>query len=735
MSTNKNDIPFDMNKNPSSEEVSRILNRQLKLSMRKAAEKEHKEAVPSGMKEYKTGDKILDRFEVVFHKQGGMGRVYFCYDHETKRPVAVKTILPKYFRNQAAKEDFKNEALNWLSLEKHYNIVQAYYVMNISHVPAIVLEMIGEDPGYGNTLAEYQEKGYGFSTEEALKLGVQFCDGMMHANDVFARAGKIFVHRDIKPSNIMITRDRVIKITDFGLAQTGAGERRYVGTFGYMSPELFAGKEVDTRSDIYSFGCVLYEMFTHGRRPFEVTWKELKEIEQPALGLYLQKKHVTGEVQDPEPFMQECKVKKEIRGILIKCLEKDKVNRFDSFQHLRDELERLYNELTGKRITVVKGEELNYYELVDKAVSLFQLGRYKGSSDSLDKAIKIFPKNNELWLSKGQILQELGRVEEAIICFNNAIEINPEYEKGWAIKGLVLEQLGRKKEAKFCFDKAIGINPKNEEVWIAKGHVLHYLGKYVEAIACFDKAIEINPENELTWAFRGFTSSKEKKFEEAMYCFDKAIEINPENEKVLFIMGCMLLNFGKHEEANACFNKAYKNNYENAIIWGRKMLNYLGFQGASASFDKTIEIILGNELPWVNKGYTLSNKKKYEEAMACFDKAIEINPELEKSWFGKGRVLRYLVKAEEAMACFDKAIEINPENALTWINKGYTLINLGKYKEAIACFVKAIEINPEYVVASAYGYKSICLENIVNYKETYHCLKKAMEYYWGTLKR
>ncbi len=203
---------------------------------------------------------------------GGMGEVYRARDTRLERTVAIK-ILPAHLSDKpAAKERFEREARAISSLN-HPNICQLYDVGAQDGVGYLVMEYLE-----GETLADRLRRGP-LPLEQALRCGSEICDGLERAH----RTG--VVHRDLKPGNIMMTKAGA-KLMDFGLAKPSVeplgdsssslktrsepltAEGTLVGTFHYMSPEQVEGKEVDGRSDIFSFGSVLYEMLT-GRRAFE----------------------------------------------------------------------------------------------------------------------------------------------------------------------------------------------------------------------------------------------------------------------------------------------------------------------------------------------------------------------------------------------------------------------------------------------------------------------------------
>jgi serine/threonine protein kinase len=204
---------------------------------------------------------------------GGMGVVYRARDTRLERTVAIKILPPHLSADPVLRQRFEHEAKTISSLN-HPHICTLYDVGKQDGIDFLVMEYVE-----GETLDTRLEKGP-LPLDQILKYGIQIADALdkAHRNGV--------VHRDVKPGNIMLTKSGV-KLLDFGLAKvavplstgntltaaatlsspvTQAGT--IVGTFQYMSPEQVEGKEVDGRSDIFSFGSVLYEMVT-GRRAFQ----------------------------------------------------------------------------------------------------------------------------------------------------------------------------------------------------------------------------------------------------------------------------------------------------------------------------------------------------------------------------------------------------------------------------------------------------------------------------------
>ncbi len=198
--------------------------------------------------------------------RGGMAEVYRARDLRLDRVVAVKTLREDLARDQTFQARFRREAQSAASLN-HPSIVAVYDTgedsTSMSHVPFIVMEFVD-----GRTIRDLLRDDRRLLPERALEI----TDGVLRALDYSHRAG--IVHRDIKPGNVMLNRQGEIKVMDFGIARAVADTQatmtqtaQVIGTAQYLSPEQARGERVDARSDLYSVGCLLYELLT-GRPPF-----------------------------------------------------------------------------------------------------------------------------------------------------------------------------------------------------------------------------------------------------------------------------------------------------------------------------------------------------------------------------------------------------------------------------------------------------------------------------------
>ena len=252
--------------------------------------------------------------------EGGMGRVYRATDTTLKRVVAIKVLPPAFAADPDRVSRFDREA-RLLAALNHPNVAAIHGTEYVDGRRALVMELVE-----GNTLAEGLLGGR-LSVAAATDIARQVAAALEATHD------KGIVHRDLKPANIKITPEGVVKVLDFGLAKMASAgdgfagtasvtvtadatrEGVIVGTVSYMSPEQARGQAVDKRTDIWAFGCVLYEMLS-GRRPF------VGETALDTLAAIVERQPDWSQLPDDVP--------EALRRLLDRCLEKD------ARQRLRD---------------------------------------------------------------------------------------------------------------------------------------------------------------------------------------------------------------------------------------------------------------------------------------------------------------------------------------------------------------------------------------------------------------
>ena len=275
---------------------------------------------------YKVGEEI---------GQGGMGIVYKAFDTHLDRFVALKVLSGGIITDSERRSRFVQEAKAASALN-HPSIITVHDIGRADDIDFIAMEYVS-----GKTLGELIGRK-GMPVADVLKYAIQIADGLAVAH----RAG--IIHRDLKPANIMVTDQGLVKILDFGLAKlTGPAthpeaittesvapkttEGRIAGTVAYMSPEQAEGRAVDERSDIFSFGAVLYEMLT-GCRAFQ------RESTTSTLAAILK--------DEPKPVSEiVTDIPEELGRVLTRCLRKDRNRRLQYIADVKVALEDLVDDL------------------------------------------------------------------------------------------------------------------------------------------------------------------------------------------------------------------------------------------------------------------------------------------------------------------------------------------------------------------------------------------------------
>jgi serine/threonine protein kinase len=257
---------------------------------------------------------------------GGMGEVYRAHDTRLRRDVAIKT-LPRLFTGDAERLARFDREARMLAALNHPHIGAIYGVVDIDGTPALVLELID-----GETLADRIARGP-IPPDESLAIARQLADALAAAH------GKAIVHRDLKPANIKISDHGFVKVLDFGLAKVAMGGAALpsptvsfdatrpgliVGTVAYMSPEQARGKAIDNRTDVWAFGCVLFEMIS-GRHPFA------GETITDTMAAILER--------DPAWVALPTATPASVRRLLERCLDKDVTRRLSDIGGARRDLE------------------------------------------------------------------------------------------------------------------------------------------------------------------------------------------------------------------------------------------------------------------------------------------------------------------------------------------------------------------------------------------------------------
>lgn len=272
---------------------------------------------------------LSNRYEIIERVGiGGMSYVYKAYDLKTKKIVAIKELKDELVDDEEFVSKFESEAIASKSI-KHKNVVSAYDVVHDGRLYYIVLEFAD-----GITLNKYiREKGH-LSNEETIDIAIQVASGLESAHK------KGIIHRDVKPQNVVISKNNVAKITDFGIARAISSNTKnisVIGTVHYISPEQAKNDRVDFRSDIYSLGCTMYEMIT-GKIPFEG---------DTAVAIIMS--HIKENIKLPS--IDNKSIYKSLEKIILKATRMNPDDRYQNMGELINDLKRASKDKEGSFIS------------------------------------------------------------------------------------------------------------------------------------------------------------------------------------------------------------------------------------------------------------------------------------------------------------------------------------------------------------------------------------------------
>jgi len=514
---------------------------------------------------YKKGDFIGQKYEV--HKvlgRGGFGVVYLVYSHENKDVYALKTFRDEYLKDAETRELFRKEASVWADLERHPYLVRAYFAEEVAGRLYIAMEYIAPDEEELNSLECYLARRPP-NLAQSLRWSIQFCYGMEYA---YSRG--IRCHRDIKPANIMISMDKTVKISDFGLAgvlgsaraisgirlgvqQGRVGlstmEGKGFGTPTHMPPEQFTNaKDCDERSDIYAFGIVLYQLAMGGELPFLAPLpRDNSEEEMRRFWRAMHRLHS----ESPVP-----RLNSPLFPIIQHCLEKEPSKRYQTFKELRAVLEPLLKRQTGEAIKPPKTTELEASELSNKGTTLKNVGRVDEAIATLKRAIELDPSHANAHSNLGLAYYERGWIDQAMAEFKRAIELNPSHVYAHSNLGVAYYSKGWMDQAITEFKRAIELDPSHANAHSNLGNAYARKGWMDQAITEFKRAIELNPSHADPHFNLGNAYKRKGWMDQAITEFKRAIELDPNDADFYYNLGLAYYDKGWMDQAITEFKRA-----------------------------------------------------------------------------------------------------------------------------------------------------------------------------------
>jgi eukaryotic-like serine/threonine-protein kinase len=681
---------------------------------------------------------------------GGMGgEVYLAEDCRLERPVALKFISNHYAGDEWAREQMMKEARAVARLE-HPNICQVHGVEEIDGHHFIVMQYVE-----GETLSSLMRREW-LNPERATALAEQIAGAL-----AFAHARGV-IHRDVKPQNIMVTPEGQAKVLDFGLAKFVRPNREegregedpgqtlnlggVVGTPAYMSPEQARGEELDFRSDIFSFGVVLYEMLS-GRNPF------LRETVEETV------RAIRSEESPPLPAA-EAGASDVLAEVALQCLSKERARRPESADLIARRL-RGSHALTAERARPARFPRLRRRARPIAAAALALLLLFSAAAGYLYvrlshvPTLAVLPIINASEEREGEYLSvgltrslsdKFSYLPRLKLKLPSAVppggggtgdlaQFGRELEADAVLSGRVFKQgdslrlrlsLLRAPDASQLWEDTFDLN-NAANLFILQDEVARQVSSHLDLLLVGGERglltkHQTDNEEALRLYMRGryyWTRTRNREnVQEAIRLFDKAVELDPSFAKAYTgLADCYALTtnvaYGPAPRREAIDKARYNARQALALddslpeahtSMGLILMNYtLEREAAEREFRRAIE--LDPEYAPAHFWYSnmLAVAGRFDEAVRESEVARALDPYAPQAEMNYGRALYYARRFDEAEAHFDRLLEKSPDYLGFIRMKGYVLVQRGRYEEAVELF-KAAHAKDPVLSAAGLGY-------------------------------
>jgi serine/threonine-protein kinase len=623
-------------------------------------------AIPESIGKYQI-ESVLGR--------GGMGEVYKAHDSNLGRFVALKVMRGPALDDTNARERFVREAQSAGGL-RHPNIVTVYDLGQYEDRMYIAMEFI-----HGEDLEHLIKKKAPLTLDDKFNIIIQVCEGISYAHK------NQIVHRDLKPSNIRIDEQGIAKIMDFGIAKlessnmTASGT--VMGTPYYMSPEQVRGMRVDQRSDIFSLGTILYELFAY-RKAFEgematVFFKIVHESPPP----------LSDFVTVPTGTLQ---------SIVDGCLEKDKSKRYQTVSELLNALNVAHQWYLDSGLLRTTGLESD----PQRNIMTFQLApapaavkprtgtQPPAAPTELLQSQQTLPydpaSSAPTEMLQGESPQTApppipgGTPAPAAAPMPTIAETVPKSTGsskaiwilltlffvivggGVAVYFLVIRQpeevISKESPGKSTVPSA---NQFENEIASAKS--LHQQGRYEDAIKIYDQILSAGSNDPQIYYLLGASKKASGKMQEALVAFQKAVELDKNHQQSWEQIGDLLMNRMDYRGAENAFLKSSALNPSSAPSWEGLAQTYL-YQQKAEEAEKAYEKLLqleSNNLPAIyNLGVIQHQRNKNDAAKESFKKVIQLNPNYAEAYNNLGAIYLIEGQVDQSIQENEHALQLKP---------------------------------------------------------------------------
>lgn len=633
---------------------------------------------------------------------GGMGVVYRAHDTRLDRDVALKVIRPGALNDRTARERFRKEALV-LSKLCHANIAQVYDFDLQDAVEFLVMEYVN-----GTTLANIITSGP-VPEETTINLGIQIASALENAAEVG------IVHRDLKPSNTMITSKGNVKVLDFGLARLLRSDDEsitksldnaggVVGTLPYMAPEQLKGEPVDSRSDIYSLGTILYEAGT-GHRPFD------SRISAGLISDILNK--------SPAP-LRECNsnLSPGFESIVLRCLAKEPLQRYQTASELRVALEtfRRSGAVIPSKMQTAKFRSFRIFAvaaffiltmLVGILATWWSLKRLPKVNTPANQ-LAVLPLNSKdgdsetLAFDNGLVetltsrLTQLGKnhplqvVPASEIREKGVTTLQEAREQFGATMGLQLnvERSGQQVRVNYALvDTKLHRQLGGDTITAAASDPFSLEDRVADSIVK-SLEIELRPQEEKAFTAHGTTQPTAYDY----YLQGRGYLQEPQKrenvDSAITVFGHALEQDPGYALAFAGLGEAYWRRYEldKENRWASQ---------AKVSCEKAVGMDANQTESHSCLGMVYEGTGKYNDAVSEYRRALELEPINDDAIRGLASAYASLGRTDEAEKTFQVAVGVRPQYWKNYNSLGALYVSDGRYEDAAKMFTQVIALAPD----------------------------------------
>lgn len=662
--------------------------------------------------------------------EGGMGVVYKALDTNLDRYVALKFFPETATPSQRDKQRFIREAKSAAALN-HPNVCTIHNVDEFENRQFIVMEYVA-----GETLREKMKAG-ALPTETALDYALQIAEAVSAAHR------QQIIHRDIKPENIMIDSEGRVKVMDFGLAKfrdtgdiTKTGDT--VGTTAYMSPEQTKGRNIDHRTDIWSLGIVLYEMFS-GRKPF------FSEYPQAVIYSILN--------EEPEPINEiNPELPEGLTAIIRRALEKSPENRYQGIEQLHDDLEKLYAPEGYRTGTISTGSLTGASGLKERILSpvpmatvgtliivvlgwlLFMPQEKIGFEERDWIMVTDFDNRTdeddfsqflntilEVGLNQSAYVNLYNR-QQVLNILNNDLEISGVKTLTMDVVtkaadeenvGVIITPTIEQEDSSYILEADIrditsGVTREMDPVRAEnKDAILKAMDQFSKQIRLELGEPQSGISENYTPIIQATTSSLEalKLYAEGMKLriydeqtgynlVEQAVELDPKFALAHAELGMHYYINGQRQEGEAHFQKALEQMDRLTVrerLWIRAVVeDWRGDrEKAIENYKSYLSQYPDDYTAWWRLGYTYLITGKYQNCIDAYSGVVEFNPDDPSAFINLATCNKALEQNEQALEYYNRAFEINPDMKKgMYVNNeyGFMLVEMGKLEEARETF-------------------------------------------------